>query len=120
MSTFSLLLQRGLGFIVGGPPVGAVSREQKGKAASTPVDGQGSRPAASPVEVQEEGSRLSGLLTSPILRDREIADPASFPFSPLGESMDLYQAKLFSGSAILILTLRVFQPLRNKSWVSSP
>lgn len=66
------------------------------------------------MEQQEEASPLSGLLTSPSLRDRETSSLSLSP-SPLPpqESMDFYQAKLFSGCVILLLTPKApVKPLR--------
>lgn len=111
MGCFPWLLQRGLGFTVGGPQVVAVSREQTGKAVSMPVGGQCSRQAACPVEAQEEASKLSGLLTFPSLRnlgDVGLLALSLFPPPrPPRESRDHYQTKLFPGPAILTLTLRL-------------
>lgn len=98
MGSFSLFLQRGLGFITGGPQVVAVPREQEDRAVSAPVGRQCSRPLT---------ARLSGLLTSPSLGvGRSV--PWLFPLLPHPvKSKDLCQAKLFLKSAILILTLRI-------------
>lgn len=75
---FSLLLQRGLGFLVGRTTThsGEQSPENRKACSIYSHRQQCSRQAASPAKTQEEAS---GLLTSPSLRDSEF--PCFFPFS---------------------------------------
>lgn len=102
MGSSPLLSQRGLGFIdkvpqVSGSSLQRMKRQSRRNARRWAVQW------ASLIQAHEEASQCSGHITSPSLRNRAISPLALFLSSLLQESMDLYQAKLFPGSAIVIL-----------------
>lgn len=120
---FSLLPQRGLGFVIEGPQWEQSPRNRKARSVY-PLGGQCSRQAASPAETQEEAS---GLLTSPSLRDSEF--PCFFPFSfpPEVHGSLPSQALSYTCHSYLhpqalaqpLLLSNLFS-LRNMTWASSP